>query len=118
MGRPNFRERPYKPGRMSDERVSWVRTHSAELVRYESTGEDDELTSVRLSIRLMGAKPVMWVLHGMTLEELKAVRKFLKTTLKRVEPLIERLDKEACDDLEAGVYSISRSYRAALQLVT
>lgn len=121
--------RQYGTGRISKNRVAWLRTSAAQfnLLRYpqESIDQEDEMPrieteegdNVMLLIPQRAGRPCVIHLTGMTYDEFDKTRQLFNLMFKIAEPIVKHRDKVAEDASANGDDSYSRIYRAVPEFV-
>lgn len=121
-------DRKWKPGsrftdgRMSDNRIAWLRTMIGQFVILEY---EDELASdkreIGPDIRLMLTRPtgraILYNFTALTAAELEETRKFFNLLFDKAEPVVKLRDKVAEDAYASGDDSYIRIYRDVPQFV-
>lgn len=124
--RPGPRNPAYAvDGRMTENRLAWIRTHVGQFVAMyypEGTSEEDsEKTGPTVRLLIPSAsgvgRPRGFNLTSLTTEELAYMREFFNMMFDLAQPVVELRDKVAQDAFEQGDDSFSRSYRQVPQFV-
>lgn len=128
--RPGSRNPKFRNGRISGNRIAWLRTAIGQFVmmRYEDSkqaveededvAEDIEIgTTYMLILPRPGGKPFKYNLTALTFEELDLTRQFFNLLFDLAEPIVKHRDKVAADAAEQGDDGFARYYRQVPQFV-
>ena len=130
--RPGSRRFKRNEGRMSPNRLAWLRVYVGQFVIMRGYDEeslpdvaendnDDEVSEVGRDIRLLlprpTGRPITFNITALTHEELIEMKKFFNLLFDLAEPIILDRDRRAQDAFDQGDESFMRSYRQVPQFV-
>lgn len=122
--RPGSKKYPVGDGKMSANRLAWLRTAIGQfVVMTDDVTEETKKTvaefgpTYRLFLPRPGTRPVTYNITALTHEEFQALKKFMEHLFEIAEPVILERDRIAEDAFSKGDDSFARSYRQVPQLV-
>lgn len=122
MARPGRKKQTYGDGRMSENRIAWLRVIIGQFVIMRDNGSDEDIVkefgpTYRLYLPRPGARAMSFNITALTHEEFLALKEMFQYLFDISEPIILERDRIANAAFDKGDDSFARSYRQIPQLI-